>query len=586
MQAADTDTIIDQWSPLSHKTPMQGRGTVGPPSWVPADDQRRLRAYLTLDGYLHNVARRFLATAPAEQREHREYGDAALLVDRIVAGVLGDTVTVTIPGDEPAAEPDLPEHPGAIPPDADPLTARVHAARLARWEQQSAAAVDAWLTAWDAWDATTPFRQQVAATLTSWFTDEQVAAKLDEQEHDTVGLGDGVLTVAWSAAKQRPVLTVHDCAAYFPVITDYDDGYPTKVHVAWEHGDNGTRRLRRLTWELVPCEARTVPYQTAPVTRTCLFSDGEWDLGRTGRNGLADLSDQAATWATTDDGHEAHLLDLGIDFIPVVHVPNTTASKLHYGVSALTLVAQLLDDIAGADSDNAAGARFAAGPAVALASDSHLADGLDVRPGTVYTIGAGGRMDVLDLAASLEPLQARLDALLDRLSVNARVPAEILGRVNSSAAVSGVHLALSFGPFAQLVETLRLSRAPKHRLLLKIVTRLYQVHGTLPAGDMPEAVLSLGAYLPSDRAATVDQVTSLLAAKAISPRSAVRILAAAGWAIGDADAEVARIVAADTKAALEAADATGSAQVAADRLGVDLPVPAAPPTITLPEPGA
>lgn len=580
------DTIIDQWSPLSHKAPFTGRGgQVGPPSWVPAEDRRRLTAYLVLASYLSNVARRWLDTA--DQAGHREYGDPAMLVDRIVAGVLGDRVRLDVPAPDVPDEPRIPPRPDPLPADPTPLDQRIHTGLLARWETAADQALTAWEQAWLESRATAETRAELSRVLTQWWTDELMPLKLDEMEHDTCGLGDGVMTLTWSAGKRRPIVRVYDPGFYFPVLSDRDDGFPRKVHIAWEHGDGTARRLRRLTWELVECEPRAYPWHAPgdPLsTTTCVFSDGEWSLSQLVGVAVPDLSDTAAVWAIDEQGREARQLDLGIDYIPVVHAPNTTRTKLHFGESVLSSIAQLCDDIASSDTDTANAADLAAGPVLAASGTRVTGDMLRVYPGMVIDLGENGRMDVLDMAEHLGRLAERNMALLDRLSVNGRVPAEVMGRVDSSAAKSGVHLMLSFGPFTQLVEALRLTRAPKHGLLTKFATRMFQAGGVLPAGAMPEARIVLGSYLPSDLAAAVEHVTKLLAAKAISRATAVAYLVTAGFPVADAEGEVARIVADDTAGAKDAADATGSEQVAADRLGVTLPEPPAPPAVDLPVP--
>jgi hypothetical protein len=60
----------------------------------------------------------------------------------------------------------------------------------------------------------------------------------------------------------------------------------------------------------------------------------------------------------TPDGREVNDLDIGIDFVPVIHVPNTPSGSKHFGRSLLLSVAQLLDDIGFADSDLAASSEF------------------------------------------------------------------------------------------------------------------------------------------------------------------------------------------------------------------------------------
>jgi hypothetical protein len=601
--------ILDIYAPLSHKeqlTARSGKGALAP-TWVPDTEWRRLTAYKLLKSYGLNVSREFFSGADVtetDRAKRREYGDADLLVDRIRAGVLGEGPEIVVDG----ADVDLPDEPDLPPAPEEPdgegdeatVRRRVFTARQTRWRDQVEDIVSEWEQAW----TDLPGLQERQDWLRAWADDEGYWSKLHEGEGDTVELGDGVYTLAWSADKQRPILRVYDPGFYFPVLTEdqTDEDFPSKVHLAWEFtGEDHKQYIRRLTWELVELpegEARTYPWdvpsddggENAPARPvvTCLFSDGTWEMREIGPNGLYDLSDNGVTWATTEDGLEARDLDLGLDFIPVVHVPNTPASRTHFGQSALLVVAQLLDDIHRSDTNVQAAADLAAGPMVAMfgaGSDTEVR----VQPGTAFKLSKDGRMDVLDLSAGLQQIMASNDSLRDLLSINGRVPKAVIGRIDASEAPSGVALALSFSPFAQLVGAFRMTREAKHKLLLKFVQRIAQAGGVLEDGENPPAKLAFGSFLPTDRTAVVEEVTTLLEARAISTQTAVGFLVAAGFDIEDARNEVQRIRSENPEAAKYLADATGSEEEAAKWMGIELPeqptATAQPPEPELPEPG-
>jgi hypothetical protein len=628
--ASPTAPVLDTYAPLSHKAPLSDtRGTCTlAPVWVSKLDQRRLTAYKILAGYRANVARAFLPAHvdEAERDNRREYGDADLLVDRVRAGVLGDGPEIVIDGAnvDLADEPDLPPEPEPLEGEVSDIRRRVQEIREARWAETAAAVVDEWESAW----AQRGPLQERQRWLRSWADVEQFWSKKHEGEGDTVGLGDGVYEFAWSTRAGRPILRVYDPGFYFPVITDEsaDQDFPPKVHIAWEYETpDGRRWLRRKTWELGPIlpavdEAgeplaaedgadlvfvrdgdrvdpktgeivRDLPWNfdeagaQVPSAVTCYFTDATWELvGIDLARGFDDLSLDGARFAAADDGRPARRTDLQIDFLPIVHVPNTPASREHFGASILLVVAQLLDDLASSDTDVMDASELAAGPMVALFGAGADAE-IRVKPGTMYKVDKDGRMDVLDLTAGLGELRAVNEGLLDRLSVNGRVPGEVLGRVQASQDRSGIHLALSFGPFSLLVGTLRMTREFKDQLGLKFVQRFAQLGGVLPPGRNPPARIAFGPFLPTDRSALVDQVTKLLDAGAASTQTAVAWLVAGGFSVDDARGEVDRIRYETPARARDIADATGSEELAADYLGVDLPEAATvaePPTGTPP----
>lgn len=628
----DTAPVIDLYAPLSHKQvliPDVARPAGIAPSWVPADDQRRLTAYYVLDSYRTNTARNLLPADSPRLDKLREYGDADLLIDRIAAGTLGTDWSLAVDGADfditKVTLPPRPTDPADTVPDAEKKLVEL---QQRRWDDEAKAIV---ARAEEAL-RNLPDLQDRQEALLGWADRSHLSSRIDEGEHDAASLGDAIY-VLWPQAGGWPSVSVYDPASYFPALED--DGeiadYPDQVALAWEFevtaDGRTTRYLRRITFELVEIAAlrigpdggwvddtgmpadgpalrskerlgadgrirRSYPWTPADATDddlstvTCLMSDGTWDLSETSISGLADLSDDAAMWATLPTGQVVRDLDLGIDFLPVVHVPNTASSKEHFGRSVLASVAQILDDLAGADTDTVQSSRYLSDPTIFL-TGAQVADGEVVAPGKVYAGGENGSMDVLDLAVGLEKLMAHRQHLQDRFWTNGRVPKSIAGVISAADVPSGVSLALEMAPFASLVGGLRMARDPKYRLLLKFAQRMAQIQGALPEGETPVARVAWGNFLPTNRAETAKLVTEALAAHAISTHTAVAMLVAAGFPVPDASAEVDRITAEDLRraeAAKQLADATGSEQVAADWFGVELPQPAAgvPPTPTLP----
>jgi hypothetical protein len=551
------ELVLDAWSPLSHKRGLSGEGRAWTaPTWT-GDHGRRLAAYRILQSYIDNTARHFSqAVTPKDRDARREFGDAALLVHVARSKLLGDDISIVVEGaDEELADDTAPEDAG-----------RIGAAR----ERQE------WLN--------------------DWARAVRFRLKMIEVEGDAVGLGDGVYVLGWSASRRRPVLRLFDPGFYFPVLDDGDeDDYPSTVHIAWElpkTDEDSRTRIRRITYRLVPADADWRPPYAGPddppSTRICQLSDGIFTIGGRDRDPDA-LSLERAEWLLNEDGAQIRDLDLGIDFIPVVHVPNTVALKEHYGRSILASVAQVLDDIHATDTDISRAAATAGSPPI-TASGLALpsANGDTARggqpqvatygPGQMYSLGDNGRMDVLDTSGGLRALLELEDALLRRLSVNARIPEEVLGRINAGDVASGFLMALSFGPLQGLIDEMRLVRDEKYRLLLKFAQRLAVTAGELPAGPTLDAWVAFGSYLPSDLPGVVTSVTQLLAAKAVSRQTALAMLVEAGLPIEDAALELERIEAEDFEGAIALLEATGDEQAARDRLGLEGEPPPAPGT--------
>lgn len=576
--------IIDTWAALSHKSPLSSIPSAGrswlAPSWTGMHG-RRLAAYKVLSAYLNNVAREFLVTrdnAKASRDRHVEYGDPVTLRNAIVGTLMGDEQTIVVDGaDDPM--PDVPNPDDVIDPNstvADGPSVESERARISAARDRQA-----WLREWA--DA------------------ERLARKVFETERNAVGLGDGVYVLRWSVEKQRPRIVPYDPGFYFPVLSMNDEeDFPTTVHLAWEYdeteGGETHRWVRRITYRLAPIAprapeplsatktianlmtgtvaevelprnatqdasgqfTRSLPWNDTPTSITCYLTDAKWRLEDVGRRLVQDIDFTKAQYEHNEQGDELRDLDLEIDFLPVVHVPNTVAESEHYGRSVLLDIAQILDELAAADTDLSAAAATTGTPAIAL-SGGAVGD-LAYGPGKVWNLPLNGRLDVMDTSKALDALLKYIDALLNRLSTNARVPASVVGRIDPSEIASGVLLALSFGPLKQLITEMRLVRDEKYPLLLKIVQRLAIAGGVLQ-GDVEMAQLEFGSFLPSDRAEAVKLVRSLLGngteAASISRVTALRLLVEAGFDLGDATEELDRIEAEDFHGAESLLRATG-----------------------------
>ena len=646
---------VDEYSYLSHKAlvghPDQDPG-VGAPTWCPPSERRRIRAQLARAAYLGGVARDLLPADVTDKARdaHREYGDPATFVRRIVAAVLGDDWTWIVDG----ADEDLPDEPD-LPPepeDADEvededegpgaaLRRRIAETRRARWLAEAEEIVDQWEADW----AAQPMLQTRQAEYRAWADRANIALTIHAAERYTVGIGQSAI-ILWHQDGDWPRPEVIPPEAVFPVRDEHDDGkFPRKYHFAWEydHDRRDTtgavvteRRLRRITFELVDIASirsadgqwvdadgqptdgvmlrgdeqlvlddgtahivRTYPWDrpdpdgdtTPALTETagdrepsrtvCLYSDGTWPLEDLGHDVYA-LDESKATWRPYGDGL-AYRADYGIDFLPLL---DTT------GESIIDVIAQVLDDLAGADTAVASASRYLAHPTVAL-EGAGLPEGQApvMMPGRILT----GKLTPLDLSQGLPVLMDNRESLRDRATSNVGIPADLLGRVvDDGGPESGISRLIRWAPFAQLVGELRMNR--KYDLFAKMAQRMAQVQGrmvdgawvpVLPPGSTPAIRLAWGSFLPMDRSQALKDAAEGVRAHVMSLQSAVAWLVAAGFPIDDARAEVERIRADDTESAVQVADATGSERLAADRLGLVLDDAGPPPVIDLPPaPGA
>ncbi|MFH8813140.1 hypothetical protein ACH4GZ_39075 [Streptomyces hygroscopicus] len=600
--------VIHAWSWLNYK-PIYS-DALGMPNrrafpeaqamWVPAEDEKRLAAYKLLAAYDQNQAAELAAVGgDHDAQERREFGDPSMFVDTLVSHVLGREQHIVVPG----AEDDTADG----RPDPEAATAA-----------------------------------RVQELLREWAEREQLPMRQQQCERKAVSLGDGVYRLAWDPAKERPTLRVTDPGFYFPVIGEDDDGgeYPTRVHFAWELPEDPKRglkaRLRRITYELDWIRPATAPgvdergravraplpapepidspdgievpappltpgdtlnpdtgaisrqyaWNDAPSYVTCYLTDATWNLGDLkGPVDVDSLPLDMATFATRSDGEVLDRLDLLIDFIPVVHQPNTVPpAEEHWGQSSLAKVLQVFDELAGSDTDSARASATTGSPMLAISGVTDPRQQYQAGPGVVFTLGENGKLTHVDTSSSLAELRNHVHDLKDRAANTARLPAVALGTMDPSKVPSGYALQLSLGPLDSLISGMRLARDHKDALLLKMVQRLYM------AGQHPDwaglpvlpAKLVRGPYTPTDKAAVLEQVALGVEKGVLSLETAVRMLVEAGFPIDDAAEEVKRIESRQFEKARALADATGDTAAVGDFLGLDLNPDRTPPTPQLP----
>jgi hypothetical protein len=539
--------ITDAWTPAEYKFHGETDARLlGVPMWT-ALHARRLAAYRVYQDYVDNTARRWLSPPDAldqiagrNPEDHREYGDPSLIVKTILGAVLGNEQVINVAGAELF----------------DPTEGATNTPEV-----------------------TTAFNTQWY--LREWGKRVRLGLKMIDVERDAITLGDGVYVVGWSNTQGKVWLKKYNPGFYFPVLDDEDDQeYPRKIHIAWEIPPDpldpdppGTLKIRRITYELVDFkdEEPSVTYPYAPdkpSRQRCILSDGIWTVDSQNVT-VEDMTEARVKWLKNDDGEVKRKLDLGIDFIPVVHLPNTVAEEEHFGRSSLAEILQVLDDLAAADTDLQAASATTGTPVIAVSGATSRDTITSYGPGSVFETG-DGNMTMLDTSRSLDALLKYVKDLLSRLATNSRVAEAALGRVNAAQVPSGIALALSFSPMEQMVREMRQVRDEKYPLLLKFVLRIAMVAGDIPVmAPTPEATIAFGSFLPTDRSTIVNEVTSLLTSSAISTRTAVLMLMNAGLPIDDAAHEVARIERLMTQKAMQLAQATGSYTEAARFLGID-----------------
>lgn len=587
MVDAMAEAKTDLWSGFDHKALTK---VVGIPDYVDENTKRRLRFYGGVEDYKETVARRLLSSESLHgEDELREFGDAAVLIERVASSVLGADPTVGIVGSDVSIPdaPDLPTKPGA--PDTTGMDPRIAAiedrnyeSKVVRWIADSEAILDLFDQASEG--ATLLGARQT--WLDSWAARDRLIGRLQENElENIVGLGDGVIEVSWDEEAGRPVTAIHDPKSYIPVLDKSKASeFPDVVHLVQQYdlqvGEKVETRVRRVTYELVPVDQveafKPVAYlpEGKTQTHTCLHSDRTWLLKDFG-DVYSPKGTPIATGTVTVEGNPVDLVryNTGYDFVPVLHVPNILSTKYHFGRSLISRLMQLLDEIASLDSDEALSSNWTARPPMAIKGLPSGDKSVNLTAGQGIS---GDGISVPDMAGNLLALMDRQGNLQKRLSTNSGVTDALRGRVDASKVPSGIAFVLSFTPFIQLIKRLRESRSAKYPLLLKMVQRIAIQNidrSGIDSAEVHDAEIRFGAFMPQDLPTAVELLARLYNAQMISLETALGELKAAGLSIDDLKAEFASIRARDGHTALSIADATGSSQAGIDYMGLDMEAP-------------
>lgn len=541
--------VVDQYSFLDYKGAISGgRIPHQPESWIPDDDMRRLRAYMILESYCRNSAREWLNISPSSEGyqetkdNRREYGDPHIVVQTALSSLMGEDQSVIVEAATGKA-PNTPEH-------------------------------------------------EYLTKILEWAGDEgeRLVQKMFACEENAVKLGDGVYVLGWSENLGRPVLRVWDPGFYFPVWDEEDpsEEFSKCVHIAYDFERENAlgekeKFLRRITWELVPLvdaegNPASIPESERPwngkgdTTETVLFSDMVWRY--------EDVSkDQSEGPVYTLDLTKAHEVtaeeeDLEIDWIPVIHVTNTsTDAGERFGISVLSPVMQIVDDIISTDTDlQAASATTGSPPLVVPDLAVSADDDNSIRsygPGEVIsTTGDAGGATMIDTSKSLVALTNYVKDLLSRMSVNGRIPESLLGRIKPNEVPSGITLTLSFAPHSSMVRAMRLVRKPKYPLLLKMVGRFFMQNGDIK--QIFPARVEFGSFLPAHRQEVTTIIVALFSAKVISLETCVTMMVEAGFPIESIPDEIKRIQERDLEGANTLLGITADVNVARKYLGLPL----------------
>jgi hypothetical protein len=395
---------------------------------------------------------------------------------------------------------------------------------------------------------TNPATRKRIERLRKWWKAELMDTKIFENETNCAALGDSVYRLRWSkkvGKKATVKVDTFDPGFFFPVFDEDDD--LIKVYLAWEETvllGNGEDEVRiyKETYELID----GVCYVTAGWYRH-ERSDTKSDL----EYSLSDL--ELIEYKYDGDTPYDHI-SLEIDFIPIVYIPNISVQGEPFGKSDLSVVVDLLGEVANSNTDMAANTSLLGSPPLVIKSDSSYGSDSDdgeaqiatVGPGQVIEVGPQGDAHLLDVSEMNTALDQYLKKLDQKLYENTRATKLAAGKMEGSVIPSGISLRLMQNPLVQKTLPKRLLRSYKLSLMMKFVQKMFLAYGSADDRlyldpDNTEVDVEFGDIFPTDRTQAVNDLAMAYTSGFLSLETVVRACVKYGIDIDDVKAEVERI---------------------------------------------
>lgn len=500
-----TAKVYDLYAPvLNYKKPI---GTLNRPcvsaSWVPVEHRRRLSAYDILAAYYYCYSRDYRYSPESGDAGNndiiKEYGTPAWLCDKIKNKLLGGAVSINIP---------VPKSLG----NANSLKRMIDATEDAKEKASIQERLDSVI-------AVKNILAQREAKLQDWFSDANVYTKIDENETTASHLGDMIYLLTWDAASGEPKVETFDPGFCFydqdcdeVSIDDKSSVVISRLCVAWEDVqdyEKNTRKIYRRVFEL----RKGTGSNRCFMHEANFIYEGELDVN------IWDFDD-----SSIEDGVSVAWVDLGIDFIPAVWVPNITVQGETCGISNIHRLLPLFDSIMNNDTDLSKNGEKLGGASV-IVSGKDMKPRKDAvnggnapvsfEPNSLYFTGEGGSAELLDTSNMQEALLKTGTRLEEELIELTEITPVAAGRIKPGDQIpSGVALTIMLQPLLDKVGNMRQQRQQFYATLFYYVQRMFQEFGTpdekaLFSGVLYDVRLQFGDIIPSDQKTKAEYYNSL-----------------------------------------------------------------------------
>jgi hypothetical protein len=470
-------------------------------TWIPQEHERRLKAYELLEAFYYNYSRDYRFSPESGDTSHNddifEAGDASWLCRKIKAKLFGDGMTIAM---------EMP----------DELKGLKETDQAAEGAQKNAAPLLALQTSLSA-------REDY---IKRWWKDNNIFLSIDENETLCSYLGDCAYLIEWvkeiknGAEVGLPGLRTYDPGFVFPFyncndksLEDNSTPVKDRVIIAWQEtskaiADNvGQDQFFIIFRDIY--ELRV----DAAGAKKCFRKSGYYKYDASTEIDLLNLVDDNLL-----NEKDKAWVDLGIDFMPVVCIPNITVQGHDFGLSNMHFLIGILDAIINADTDikknseKLGGASvFVSGKDISLARDpvTKQPKAISIQPNTIYPLGEGGDATLLDTANMQKAILDTKSVLEKKLLRNSNITEIGAGAIDVQQ-LSTLSIKILMQPLLDMINPMRDQRNRYYSTIFFYVQRLFQIFGTMEekaifADPLYDFFLKWGKILPDDDKAKLEE---------------------------------------------------------------------------------
>lgn len=494
--------------------------------WVPLDHRRRLKAYELLNSYFSNYSRSFRKNPEtgdtALNEDLCEVGDSFWLCEKMRDKLLGGGITLNTElsslGDKIAYE--------------KLLQSTLLADDIKSLIQEQ-------LNILSAAEEISLLREKI---LGGWFKNNNIFNTIHENELTASWSGDCVYYIYWDVNKECPNIKTYDPGFVFPFyfydspeesLMDGDKEIVERWFLAYDTKFGDYDAVYRETYELVIELDGYKCYKHAAFYKTNSISIEEFSDVNIFSDGLID------DW-----------VDLQIDFIPFQWVSNLKIGSSNFGLSNIQNNVDILDNLINNYSDISTNSEYlggaiigASGKEVRPVKNSSTNELIPIRimPRSVYFLGEGGSMDLIDTSNMQSALLSTEDSLFKRFLNNNNIP-DILSSKGGDATrdLSGYALRIRMTPFIDKMVPLRTSRQEIYSAMMEKVMKMFSIYGNafekkIFSGALFKINFKFGDLYPQDEADNISILNSKT--QLFSKKTVLKMAREAGYDI-DIDNEL------------------------------------------------